>query len=97
MPAMAATIKTHRDADYPGHHPAEINFWTPLTAVSDSSALWLESSPDAADFAPRNLEVRPPGATRADPDPTQAPRVSWRAPATRGRELTRERAARTRL
>ena len=57
MPSLAATIGKHRDADYPGHHAAEINFWCPLTPVSDSSALWLESSPDADDFAPRNMKV----------------------------------------
>ena len=34
--------RVHRDADYSGHHPSEINFGY-LTPVAGSSALWLES------------------------------------------------------
>lgn len=57
MPSHAATIGVHRDADYPEHHPAEINFWCPLVRVGGTSALWLESAPGAGDYAPRALEV----------------------------------------
>lgn len=52
-----ATIGVHCDADYPDHHPREINFWCPLVDVADSNALWLESSPGCGDFAPRSLRV----------------------------------------
>lgn len=57
MPSVAATIGIHRDADYPRHQPAEINWWCPLVDVADSSALWLESAPGRGDFAPRALRV----------------------------------------
>lgn len=55
MPSHAATIGIHRDADYPNHHPAEINFWCPLTPVSSSSALHLETAPGRGDFRPLAL------------------------------------------
>ena len=57
MPSVAATIGVHRDADYSGHHPSEINFWVPLTPVAGSSALWLESYPNAGDFKARDMQV----------------------------------------
>ena len=44
----------HCDADY-HHPPAEINWWLPLTAVSDSNSLHTESLPGAGDFAPVSL------------------------------------------
>ena len=55
--AHQATIGVHRDADYHGHHAAEINFWCPLVPVAGSSALWLESAPELGDFAPRPLDL----------------------------------------
>eukprot|EP00729_Bicosta_minor_P000741 gene741-7470_t len=48
MPSRAATIGVHRDADYPGHHAAEINFWCPLVSVSSTNTLWVESEPKKA-------------------------------------------------
>lgn len=45
----------HCDADY-HHPPAEINWWIPLTSVSDSNTLHTESLPGRGDFAPVNLE-----------------------------------------
>ena len=55
MPSRVPTIATHRDADYPGHHDAEVNFWVPLVDVSEgerwrSMALWLETAPERADY-----------------------------------------------
>lgn len=55
MPSHAATIGVHCDADYPNHHLAEINFWCPLTPVSGSSALHLETAPGRGDFRPLAL------------------------------------------
>lgn len=57
MPSRKATIGKHRDADYPGHHPAEINFWVPLTDVEGSSALWMETAPGEGDFHAVPLRV----------------------------------------
>ena len=54
-PGFATPIGLHCDADYPGHEGGEINVWVPLTRAVGSSALWLESSPGAADFAPVEL------------------------------------------
>ena len=45
----------HCDADH-HHPPAEINWWIPLTSVSDSNTLHTESLPGRGDFAPVNLE-----------------------------------------
>eukprot|EP00913_Durusdinium_trenchii_P029241 g27409.t2 len=39
-----------QDADY-GHVPEEINFWLPITSVSGSNSLWVESFPGRGDFA----------------------------------------------
>eukprot|EP00967_Tisochrysis_lutea_P042109 scaffold50686_cov35-Tisochrysis_lutea.AAC.1 len=57
MPSHAATIGVHRDIDYDNHHAAEINFWCPLTPVLGSSALHLETAPNAGDFRPVPLNV----------------------------------------
>ena len=57
MPSHAPTIGVHRDADYHGHHAAEINYWVPLTPVSASSTLWLETAPGVGDFGPRPMQI----------------------------------------
>ena len=44
----------HCDADY-HHPPAELNWWLPVTTVSDSNTLHTESLPGEGDFAPVNL------------------------------------------
>lgn len=54
-PGRVSPIGLHCDADYPQHEGAEINVWVPVTSAAGSSALWLESSPGAADFAPAEL------------------------------------------
>lgn len=52
MPGRCATIGVHRDADFDGHEPSEVNFWIPLTEVFDTNTLWCESDPDSGDFSP---------------------------------------------
>merc|ERR1712098_31758 len=44
----------HCDADY-HHPPAEINWWIPMTTVSDTNTLHTESLPGIGDFSPVNL------------------------------------------
>jgi len=56
MPSWAATIGIHRDADYPGHHPAEINFWCPLVNVANTNTLWVESEPGKEDYRSMDLD-----------------------------------------
>ena len=56
MPSRKASMDVRRDADFPGHHPAEISFWVALTDVAPPSTLWLEASPGAGDFRPVLLE-----------------------------------------
>ena len=46
----------HTDAAY-HKQPNEINVWVPLTPVSGSNSLMVESSPGAADFAPITCNV----------------------------------------
>lgn len=50
LPNGKSTISKHSDQDYSGHQPAEINFWLPLTTVSGTNSLWLESEPQKGDF-----------------------------------------------
>ena len=50
-----ANIGLHRDSEYSGHEPSEVNFWTPVTSCFASNTLHLESSPDAGDFRPMEL------------------------------------------
>ena len=57
MPSRAATIGVHRDADYPGHHPAEINLWCPLVRVANTNTLWTESTPGKGDYRSMDLDV----------------------------------------
>ena len=52
MPSRKASMDVRRDADFPGHHPAEISFWVALTEVGPPSALWLETSPGAGNYRP---------------------------------------------
>lgn len=46
----------HRDRDY-GHDPVEVNYLVPQTRAFGTNAMWLESSEDAGDFAPAELEL----------------------------------------
>lgn len=41
----------HRDRDH-GHASWEINVWLPLTRVTKTSTIWIESSEGAADYQP---------------------------------------------
>ena len=50
MPARTATIDLHCDSDYDGHSSAECNFWVPLTRVSASNSLHVESAPGLGDL-----------------------------------------------
>jgi ectoine hydroxylase-related dioxygenase (phytanoyl-CoA dioxygenase family) len=56
MPARKPTIGLHCDSEYERHQSAEINFWVPLTRVWGSNTLHLESSPDAGDFRPVEMD-----------------------------------------
>ena len=45
----------HKHCDYEyGHQPAEVNFWIPLTEVSRTNTLYVESMPGSRDFSPLN-------------------------------------------
>jgi hypothetical protein len=54
MPESTAVSEYHTDGDY-RHQQGTVNFWVPLTAARDTSAIWLESAPGRGDFAPANL------------------------------------------
>lgn len=50
-------VRPHRDAEY-GHQDGEINFWMPLTDLeATETTLWVESAPDAGDYAPMNVSL----------------------------------------
>ncbi|WP_442782679.1 hypothetical protein [Collimonas fungivorans] len=51
LPGNVAVSGFHRDRDN-HHHTAEINFWVPLTPVSEHTAVWIESSEGKQDFHP---------------------------------------------
>jgi hypothetical protein len=51
MPGSLGVTTWHRDSEM-GHGPTETNVWLPLTEVSDTNCLWLESSPGLGDFSP---------------------------------------------
>ena len=79
-----ANIGPHKDSSYPGHEPSEINFWVPMTPVSGSNTLWLESRPGKGDYRP--MELGPGQALRFNgmqcmhhtlPNRTAATRVSF--------------------
>jgi len=55
MPGEHAPIKMHSDSDYL-QHPAEVNFWLPVTRVWGNNTLHLESAPGKGDFQPLELE-----------------------------------------
>eukprot|EP00929_Paragymnodinium_shiwhaense_P111923 TRINITY_DN80198_c0_g1_i1.p1 TRINITY_DN80198_c0_g1~~TRINITY_DN80198_c0_g1_i1.p1 ORF type:complete len:378 (-),score=27.28 TRINITY_DN80198_c0_g1_i1:57-1190(-) len=48
-------IGMHRDSDYAGHVEAEVNFWLPITDVSGTNSLYVESRADAGDFIPLDM------------------------------------------
>jgi hypothetical protein len=55
-PGTIAVREFHRDSDY--HHQLGVmNYWLPLTPAFASNTIWVESEPDAADFAP--VDLRP--------------------------------------
>ncbi|MDQ1438552.1 MAG: hypothetical protein QOK43_2181 [Acidimicrobiaceae bacterium] len=47
-PGSLAVGAWHRDMDY-GHHPAEINYWVPLTPLCPDNTLWIEDEPVLVD------------------------------------------------
>jgi hypothetical protein len=50
-------VRPHRDAEY-GHQDGEINFWVPLTDVSQTRVdLCVESRPDTGEYRATNAEV----------------------------------------
>ena len=49
-------VRPHCDAEY-GHQPGEVNFWMPLTSLSQTrTTLWVESKPGADDASPINVD-----------------------------------------
>jgi hypothetical protein len=64
LPSERATGKPHRDSEYIGHEPAEVNFWVPLVDVYGSNTLQTESEPGKGDFRPIEL-AGPPAAHTA--------------------------------
>jgi len=48
-------IGMHKDADYPGHCAAEVNFWLPVTQVGGANSLFVESAEGRDDFRPLEL------------------------------------------
>jgi len=53
--AASGRIGMHKDADYPGHCPAEVNFWVPMTDVGGCNSLYVESGEGRGDFSPLKL------------------------------------------
>lgn len=49
-----AILRFHRDSEY-GQAPNLINLWIPITSVGGTNSMYLESVPDACDFAPLKL------------------------------------------
>ncbi|MGV9884667.1 streptomycin biosynthesis protein StrG [Streptomyces sp. NPDC003006] len=39
----------HRDRDF-GHHPAEVNYWVPLTRAYGNNTLWIDQEPVTAEY-----------------------------------------------
>lgn len=44
-----AVASWHRDRDF-GHHPAELNYWLPLTEAYGTNTMWLEGEPVELDY-----------------------------------------------
>ena len=55
MPGSKAVNDWHTDQDH-GHDPEEINFWVPLTSVTEHNCVWIESM-DGTDPVPMPCEV----------------------------------------
>lgn len=55
LPSNVGVGNFHRDCDH-NHSPTEINFWIPLTPVTETTAVWLESQEGKRDFRPCILE-----------------------------------------
>ena len=74
MPRAPPPSNRTETRDYPRHQPSEINFWAPVGDVWGNNALWLESTPGAGDFAPREMRRRDVPIRRAQspaPHPTE--------------------------
>ena len=56
LPGNVATGNFHKDSDF-GHQAEELNYLVPLTPMRDTSSVWLESEPGAADYAPVAMRV----------------------------------------
>lgn len=50
LPGNVATGSFHRDSDF-GHSKQSLNYIVPLTPMAQSSSVWIESAPGAADYA----------------------------------------------
>ena len=55
FPGNKAVGGWHRDREY--NHPSEeINIWVPITKARETSAIWVESSFNAEDYSPVNID-----------------------------------------
>ena len=55
FPGNKAVGDWHRDREY--NHPIEeVNIWVPITNASNSNSIWIESSFDAEDYMPVNID-----------------------------------------
>jgi hypothetical protein len=54
MPKSLAVCNWHRDIDN-GHHESEINFWVPLTMVTEANCVWFELHDGQERPAPASL------------------------------------------
>jgi len=55
LPSNVGVGAFHRDRDN-NHSPNEINFWVPLTPVTRTTAVWLESAEGRRDYSPCLLQ-----------------------------------------
>lgn len=56
LPTKTPMGKLHKDEEY-HHQPSEINVWLPISDhVGNNNSLWVETKPNAGDFAPINIE-----------------------------------------
>ena len=55
IPSNVGVGYFHRDRDN-NHSPSEINFWVPLTSVTEHNTIWIESTEGRGDFRPAILD-----------------------------------------
>jgi hypothetical protein len=55
-PSTKCMGKLHTDYESNNHQPAELNFWIPLCRAFGNNTLYVESTPNANDFEPIELE-----------------------------------------